>query len=220
MYLNSITIAGFVVADPEQRQSRNNGAKFTVLSVATQRSWKNAQDEWSSKTECHADCISRRVLRSTSLRRLRRLARPRRRERDQPTSVRMAEAKGPRPPRSCRGPFAPMSYEGSTVATLNRKRLLPIPILRRNLTNQRSSLHSSAARHRARAFGRVFVLCWLLFRPLRTNLTLHTSGVAAYVDCARTAFPRALACDSFSLKIVRARFPKTTGALPQCRRES
>jgi single-strand DNA-binding protein len=59
MYLNSVTIVGFVGADPEQRQSRNNGAKFTVLSVATQRSWKNAQDEWSSKTEWHRVCIFR-----------------------------------------------------------------------------------------------------------------------------------------------------------------
>jgi hypothetical protein len=59
MYLNSATIVGFVGADPEQRQARNNGAKFTVLSVATQRSWKNAQDEWSSKTEWHRVCIFR-----------------------------------------------------------------------------------------------------------------------------------------------------------------
>ena len=59
MYLNSVTIVGFVGADPEQRQSRNNGANFTVLSVATQRSWKNAQDEWSSKTEWHRVCIFR-----------------------------------------------------------------------------------------------------------------------------------------------------------------
>ena len=44
-YLNSVTIVGFVGADPEQRQARNNGSKFTVLSVATQRSWKNAEDE-------------------------------------------------------------------------------------------------------------------------------------------------------------------------------
>src|SRR6267154_2791615 len=50
MYLNSVTIVGFVGADPEQRQSRNNGAKFTVLSVATQRS---------SKTEWHRVCIFR-----------------------------------------------------------------------------------------------------------------------------------------------------------------
>ncbi|HEV2224531.1 MAG TPA: single-stranded DNA-binding protein [Candidatus Acidoferrales bacterium] len=59
-YLNSVTIIGFVGADPEQRQARsNNGSKFTVLSVATQRSWKNAQDEWSSKTEWHRVCIFR-----------------------------------------------------------------------------------------------------------------------------------------------------------------
>jgi single-stranded DNA-binding protein len=51
-YLNSVTIVGFVGADPEQRQARNNsGSKFTVRSVATQRSWKNAEDEWVSKVE-------------------------------------------------------------------------------------------------------------------------------------------------------------------------
>jgi single-stranded DNA-binding protein len=48
-----VTIIGFVGADPEQRQARNNGSKFTVLSVATQRSWKNAEDEWVSKVERH-----------------------------------------------------------------------------------------------------------------------------------------------------------------------
>jgi single-strand DNA-binding protein len=58
-YLNSVTLVGFVGADPEQRQARNNGSKFTVLSVATQRSWKNAQDEWSSKTEWHRICVFR-----------------------------------------------------------------------------------------------------------------------------------------------------------------
>ena len=58
-YLNSVTLVGFVGADPEQRQARNNGAKFTVLSIATQRSWKNTDDEWSSKTEWHRICIFR-----------------------------------------------------------------------------------------------------------------------------------------------------------------
>ena len=59
-YLNSVTIIGFVGADPEQRQARNNnGSKFTVLSVATQRSWKNTDDEWAPKAECHRVCISR-----------------------------------------------------------------------------------------------------------------------------------------------------------------
>ena len=58
-YLNSVTLVGFVGADPEQRQARNNGSKFTVLSVATQRSWKNAEDEWASKTEWHRVCVFR-----------------------------------------------------------------------------------------------------------------------------------------------------------------
>ena len=58
-YLNSVTIVGFVGADPAQRQARNNGSKFTVLSVATQRSWKNAEDEWASKTEWHRVCVFR-----------------------------------------------------------------------------------------------------------------------------------------------------------------
>ena len=58
-YLNSVTLVGFVGADPEQRQARNNASKFTVFSVATQRSWKNAQDEWASKTEWHRVCVFR-----------------------------------------------------------------------------------------------------------------------------------------------------------------
>src|SRR5260370_27707024 len=58
-YLNSATIIGFVGADPEQRQARNNGSKLTVLSIATQRSWKNAEDEWVSKVEWHRIAIFR-----------------------------------------------------------------------------------------------------------------------------------------------------------------
>lgn len=53
MYLNSVQIIGFIGKDPERRQARANDATFTVLSVATQRSWKNADDEWASKTEWH-----------------------------------------------------------------------------------------------------------------------------------------------------------------------
>jgi single stranded DNA-binding protein len=58
-YLNAVTLVGFVGSDPEQRQARNGGAKFTVLSVATQRSWKNAEDEWVSKVEWHRICVFR-----------------------------------------------------------------------------------------------------------------------------------------------------------------
>src|ERR1700723_1823124 len=32
MYLNSVTLVGFLGADPEQRQAKGNGTKFTVLS--------------------------------------------------------------------------------------------------------------------------------------------------------------------------------------------
>jgi len=70
-YLNSVTIVGFVGADPEQRQARNNGSKFSVLSVATQRSWKNAEDEWvwlancyfASRRACNIVTFCRRVAR-------------------------------------------------------------------------------------------------------------------------------------------------------------
>jgi single-strand DNA-binding protein len=62
MYLNSVTIVGFAGADPEQRQAKGNGTKFTVLSVATQRSWKNAEDEWVSRTEWHRIAIFRTRL--------------------------------------------------------------------------------------------------------------------------------------------------------------
>jgi single-stranded DNA-binding protein len=41
-------IIGFIGKDPERRQARGTGAAFTVLSVARQRSWKNADDEWAS----------------------------------------------------------------------------------------------------------------------------------------------------------------------------
>ncbi len=61
-YLNSLTLVGFVGSDPEQRQAKGNGSKFTVLSVATQRSWKNADDEWSSKTEWHRVVVFRSLL--------------------------------------------------------------------------------------------------------------------------------------------------------------
>ncbi len=58
-YLNSVSLIGFVGSDPEQRQARNNGAKFTVFSLATQRSWKNTEDEWVSKTEWHRIAVFR-----------------------------------------------------------------------------------------------------------------------------------------------------------------
>src|SRR6516225_9104379 len=57
-----LTLLGFVGADPEQRQAKSNGLKFTVFSLATQHSWKNANDEWSSKTEWHRVVVFRPLL--------------------------------------------------------------------------------------------------------------------------------------------------------------
>lgn len=64
-YLNSVTLIGYVGADPEQRQAKGDGSKFTVLSVATQRSWKNADQEWSSKVEWHRVVVFRPLLASS-----------------------------------------------------------------------------------------------------------------------------------------------------------
>ena len=61
-YLNSVTLVGFVGADPEQRRAKGNGLKFTVFSLATQRSWQTVDDEWSSKTEWHRVVVFRPLL--------------------------------------------------------------------------------------------------------------------------------------------------------------
>lgn len=53
MYLNTIQIIGFVGKNPEQRRTQRTNAAYTVFSVATQRSWKNAEGEWQKRTEWH-----------------------------------------------------------------------------------------------------------------------------------------------------------------------
>ncbi|HKD04874.1 MAG TPA: single-stranded DNA-binding protein [Bryobacteraceae bacterium] len=56
MYLNRLTLIGFTGGDAETKTA-NNGSIFTVLSVATKRSWKNADGEWESRTEWHR-CVA------------------------------------------------------------------------------------------------------------------------------------------------------------------
>lgn len=57
MYLNTVQLIGFVGKDPERRQRQNsqdgNPAAYVVFSVATQQSWKDAQDVWQKRTEWH-----------------------------------------------------------------------------------------------------------------------------------------------------------------------
>jgi len=52
MYHNKLTLIGFIGADVESKTG-NTGAKFAAFSVATKRSWKNANGDWGSRTEWH-----------------------------------------------------------------------------------------------------------------------------------------------------------------------
>ena len=79
MYLNHVQLIGFLGKDPEKRQVRGNGANFTVLSVATQQSWKDANEEWQSKTEWHRVVAFNRLGESIADIPPQRRSRPRRR---------------------------------------------------------------------------------------------------------------------------------------------
>ncbi|MGH9397927.1 MAG: single-stranded DNA-binding protein, partial [Terriglobia bacterium] len=52
MYYNITILVGYLGSDAEQRETKS-GAKYTVLSLATKRSWKNAQGEYESRTYWH-----------------------------------------------------------------------------------------------------------------------------------------------------------------------
>ena len=52
MYLNRLTIIGFLGNDPETR-STSSGKTFAQFSVATKTSWKDDKGEWQSNTEWH-----------------------------------------------------------------------------------------------------------------------------------------------------------------------
>lgn len=53
MYLNNVTLTGYLGGDAETRATRND-AKFTVFSLATKESWKNRESgEWTSRTDWH-----------------------------------------------------------------------------------------------------------------------------------------------------------------------
>lgn len=56
MTLNRLTLIGFVGADAEEK-TNCNGSPYTVFSVATKSSWKNADGAWDSRTEWHR-CVA------------------------------------------------------------------------------------------------------------------------------------------------------------------
>jgi single-strand DNA-binding protein len=53
MYQNRVHLIGYLGKNPEHKSVRASDRKYAVLSLATQRSWKGADEEWHSKTEWH-----------------------------------------------------------------------------------------------------------------------------------------------------------------------
>jgi len=50
---NRVHLIGYLGKNPEHRSVRASDRKYAVLSLATQLSWKSADEEWHSKTEWH-----------------------------------------------------------------------------------------------------------------------------------------------------------------------
>jgi single-strand DNA-binding protein len=55
MYLNRITLIGFLGSDAEKKVS--NATNIAVFSLATKTSWKNDAGTWESRTEWHR-CVA------------------------------------------------------------------------------------------------------------------------------------------------------------------
>jgi single-strand DNA-binding protein len=53
MYQNRVHLIGYLGKNPDQKSVRASDRKYAVLSLATQQSWKGADEEWHSKTEWH-----------------------------------------------------------------------------------------------------------------------------------------------------------------------
>ena len=55
MYLNRITLIGFIGSDAERKAS--NATNIAIFSLATKTSWKNDAGSWESRTEWHR-CVT------------------------------------------------------------------------------------------------------------------------------------------------------------------
>ena len=61
MYVNNVTLTGFIGGDAETRTTRSN-TTFTVFSLATKNSWKDRESgEWKSPTEWHRAVVFGRL---------------------------------------------------------------------------------------------------------------------------------------------------------------
>ena len=55
MYLNRITLIGFIGSDAERKAA--NSTNIAIFSLATKTSWKNEAGSWESRTEWHR-CVA------------------------------------------------------------------------------------------------------------------------------------------------------------------
>ena len=55
MYVNRITLIGFIGSDAEKKLS--NATNLAIFSLATKTSWKNDAGDWESRTEWHR-CVA------------------------------------------------------------------------------------------------------------------------------------------------------------------
>jgi single-strand DNA-binding protein len=55
MYLNRITLIGFIGSDAERKAA--NATNIAIFSLATKTSWKNDAGSWESRTEWHR-CVA------------------------------------------------------------------------------------------------------------------------------------------------------------------
>src|SRR5262245_29771651 len=53
MYINVVHLVGHLGKNPEAKTVRGTDRKYAVLSLATQRSWKGADEQWHSETDWH-----------------------------------------------------------------------------------------------------------------------------------------------------------------------
>ena len=61
MYLNNVTLTGFIGGDADTRTTKNN-TTFTVFSLATKNSWKDRESgKWTSRTEWHRAVVFGRL---------------------------------------------------------------------------------------------------------------------------------------------------------------
>ena len=60
MYLNNVTLTGFLGGDADTRTTKNN-TSFAAFSLATKNSWKDRAGEWASRTEWHRAVVFGRL---------------------------------------------------------------------------------------------------------------------------------------------------------------